>query len=267
MDAPLAHRIAIVTGGSSGIGAACALGLAEAGATVAVIYRSDAGGGEETGRRIRDSGGRAAVIRADVSDEDQVLALFDEVRERFGTVHILVNNAGIQIDVPFIDMSLQDWSRVIAVNLTGQFLCAREAAREFCRRGVDESGSRATGNIICMSSVHQQIPWACRANYAASKGGVRMLVETLAQELAPHRIRVNAVAPGAIRTDINRDAWETEDAEQQLLKLIPYGRIGDAEDVARAVVWLASDASDYVTGHSLVVDGGMLLYPAFREGG
>ena len=164
-------------------------------------------------------------------------------------------------------MSLAQWNKVISVNLTGQFLCAREAVREFKRRGVVPSVSRAAGKIVCMSSVHDRIPWAGHANYAASKGGVMLLMKTLAQELAPFKIRVNSISPGAIRTPINTSAWSTQEALASLLTLIPYGRIGEPEDIGKATVWLASDDSDYVNGISLYVDGGMTLYPEFARGG
>ena len=164
-------------------------------------------------------------------------------------------------------MTLADWDLVIAVNLTGQFLCAREAVREFLRREITPEVSSSAGKIICMSSVHDIIPWAGHANYAASKGGLSMLMKTMAQELAQYKIRVNAISPGAIKTPINRMAWETPEAEAELLKLIPQGRVGETLDIARAAVWLASDDSDYVNGATLFVDGGMTLYPGFREGG
>ena len=264
---PLERRIAIVTGASSGIGQAAAIAVAGAGATVVVNYHGDEAGANATVEAIARSGGQAVPVRADVSQEADVIRLFREAIERFGTVHLLVNNAGLQRDAPIREMTLDDWRTVIDVNLTGQFLCAREAIREFCRRGVDATLSTAAGNIICMSSVHQVIPWAGHANYAASKGGVQLLMESLAQEVAADRIRVNAIAPGAIRTPINRAAGERPKDRAALERLIPYGRLGTPEDVAQAVVWLASDASDYVTGTSLVVDGGMLLYPGFRSHG
>ena len=238
-----------------------------AGADVAVNYHSDA---DEAGRvveAIRRAGSDAFAIQCDVSREDQVQAMFAETIKRFGTVDILINNAGLQQDAPFLDMTLKQWERVIGVNLTGQFLCAREAAREFLRRGVVPSVSRAAGKIICMSSVHEVIPWAGHVNYAASKGGIMQLMKSMAQELAPKKIRVNSIAPGAIQTSINRKAWETPEALASLLKLIPDGRIGVPDDVARAAVWLASDQSDYITGATIFVDGGMTLYPGFAAGG
>ncbi|MEO7723157.1 MAG: SDR family oxidoreductase, partial [Chthoniobacterales bacterium] len=207
------------------------------------------------------------AIKADVSKEDDVEAMFGQAIERFGTLDILVNNAGLQQDALFHEMTLQQWERVIAVNLTGQFLCARAAVREFLRRGVVAEVSRAAGKIICMSSVHEVIPWAGHVNYAASKGGIMQLMKSMAQELAPQKIRVNSIAPGAIKTPINRAAWETKEALKNLLKLIPDGRIGEPEDIARAAVWLASDQSDYITGATIFVDGGMTLYPGFAAGG
>ena len=258
-DMPLAGRKALVTGASSGIGEAVALALGEAGADVAVNYVSNEDEAEAVVGRIRHAGRRSLSHRADVSKEDEVRAMFRRVIGEFGALDILVNNAGLQRDAPFDAMTLDEWQGVLAVNLTGQFLCAREALREFKRRSA--------GNIICISSVHEAIPWAGHVNYAASKGGVMMMMKSLAQEVAPFGIRVNGIAPGAIRTDINRAAWEAPQAREALLELIPYGRIGEPDDVARAAVWLASDASDYVVGTTLFVDGGMMLYPAFASGG
>jgi len=263
----LTGQKALVTGGSSGIGRAVALALGGAGADVVVNYAS----GEEAAREVVDAieakGSRALAIQADVSKENQVLAMFRETCEAFGTVDILVSNAGLQRDAPLEELTLEQWQKVIDVNLTGQFLCAREAVREFKRRGVRPEVSCAAGKIICMSSVHDVIPWAGHVNYAASKGGVMLMMKSIAQEVAPYRIRVNSISPGAIRTPINRAAWETPEAYAQLMKLIPYNRIGEPEDVARAAVWLASDDADYVTGTTLYVDGGMTLYPGFEAGG
>ncbi|MDQ2696989.1 MAG: glucose 1-dehydrogenase [Pseudomonadota bacterium] len=258
---------ALVTGASSGIGAAVAKALAQAGAAVLVNYHSDEKGAAAVVEAIVKGGGEAFAFQADVADEAAVQAMFAEACKRFGTVHILVSNAGIQQDAPLLDMTLRQWEAVIATNLTGAFLCARAAAREFCRRGVDPAVSKAAGKIVFTSSVHEVIPWAGRVNYAASKGGLMLLMQSIAQELAPHKIRVNSVAPGATKTEINRESWDTPEKKAGLIRLIPYGRVGEPDDVAHAVVWLASDASDYVTGASLPVDGGMLLYPAFREGG
>lgn len=264
---PLKGQKALVTGATSGIGAAIARHLARAGATVAINYRSDPEAAVTMADEIRRDGGEALPVKADVSQEAEVEAMFAEVLEVFGRLDIIVPNAGIQKDAAFAAMTLGEWNAVIAVNLTGFFLTAREAVRQFLKQDVDPSLSRAAGKIIFISSVHEVIPWAGHVNYAASKGGVMQLTKSLAQEVAEKRIRVNAIAPGAIKTSINRQAWERPEAEQELLKLIPYGRVGEPEDVAEAAVWLASDASDYVVGTTLLIDGGMSLYPAFREGG
>ena len=258
---------AIVTGANSGIGEGIARGLAEAGAAVVVNFVSGDKRAEKVVDDIRQAGGRAIAFKADVSKEDQVQAMFRKACDEFGSIDILVNNAGLQKDAPLHEMTLAQWQFVIDVNLTGQFLCAREAVREFLRRGVVPELSCSAGKIVCLSSVHDVIPWAGHANYAASKGGVAMLMKTMAQELAGRKIRVNSISPGAIKTPINTSAWDTAEAEAALLKLIPYYRVGETRDIARAAVWLASDHSDYVTGATLYVDGGMTLYPEFREGG
>jgi glucose 1-dehydrogenase len=264
---PLHGQKAIVTGANSGIGRAIALALGGAGADVVVNYRDGEDAAVEVVRQIAQSGSHALAIRADVSREAEVKDLFQRAIQQLGTVDILINNAGLQRDAAFEDMTLEQWNTVIGVNLTGQFLCAREAVREFKRRGVVPSVSRAAGKIICVSSVHELIPWAGHVNYAASKGGVMLMMKSLAQEVAPHRIRVNSISPGAIRTPINMSAWSTPAAHDALLRLIPYKRIGEPEDIGRVAVFLASDESDYMTGTSLYVDGGMTLYPEFASGG
>ncbi len=258
---------AVVTGASSGIGKAIALALGEAGADVVVNYSSAEAPALEVVAMLQGMGRRAFAFKADVADEMQVAAMFQRAREEFGSVDILINNAGLQKDARLHEMTVSQWQRVIDVNLTGQFLCAREAVREFRRRGMVPELSRALGKILCVSSVHEVIPWAGHVNYAASKGGIMMLMKSIAQEYASEHIRVNSVAPGAIRTPINRDAWETPEAYAALMKLVPYKRIGEPEDLARAAVWLVSDEADYVTGTTLFVDGGMTLYPGFEAGG
>lgn len=263
----LTGQIALVTGGSSGIGKAVAIGLGRAGADVVVNYSGGKARAEKVVEAIRDCGRQSYAHQADVADEAQVAGMFQKVIETFGTVDILVNNAGIQKDAALDEMTLEQWNAVIQVNLTGQFLCTREAVREFKRRGVVQEVSCSAGKVICISSVHETIPWAGHVNYAASKGGVLLMMKSIAQETAAYRIRVNSVAPGAIRTPINRSAWETPEAYEALMEKIPYNRIGEPEDVSRAVVWLASDEADYLTGVSLVVDGGMTLYPGFEAGG
>ena len=258
---------ALVTGGSSGIGKAVAIELAKAGADVVVNYARGEDKAREVVAEIEKNGGRAYAHRADVSREDEVLAMFDKMRAELGTIDILINNAGLQQDAPLTEMTLAQWNLVINVNLTDQFLCAREAVREFKRRGVVAEISCAAGKIICMSSVHEIIPWAGHVNYAASKGGVMLMMKSIAQEVAPYRIRVNSIAPGAIRTPINTAAWQTPDAYDALMQLVPYRRIGEPEDIGRAAAWLASDQADYINGISLFVDGGMTLYPGFSSGG
>jgi glucose 1-dehydrogenase len=258
---------ALVTGANSGIGRATAIGLGRAGADVVVNYVAGREAAEEVVREIESLGVRAYAHEADVSQEDQVVEMVSRMVDEFGTIDVLVANAGLQRDAAVVDMTMAQWQKVLDVNLTGQFLCAREAAKEFRRRGVVPEVSKSAGKIISMSSVHQLIPWAGHVNYAASKGGVMMMTETLAQELAPHKIRVNAVAPGAIRTPINRSAWDSPEAEADLLRLIPYNRVGDPEDIATAVTVLASDLFDYVVGATLYVDGGMTLFPGFATGG
>jgi glucose 1-dehydrogenase len=258
---------ALVTGASSGIGKDVAIALAKAGADVVVNYVSGEEAADAVVESVEEAGADGYSHRADVSKEDEVREMFARMKHEFGTIDILVNNAGLQKDAPFDEMTLEQWNRVISVNLTGQFLCAREAVREFKRRGVQPGVSCAAGKILFMSSVHEVIPWAGHVNYAASKGGVMMLMKSVAQEVAPYRIRVNSIAPGAIRTPINMKAWDTPEAYAELLKLIPYKRIGETEEIGRAAVWLASDDSDYIHGVTLFVDGGMTLYPGFETGG
>jgi glucose 1-dehydrogenase len=263
----LVGQKALVTGANSGIGRAAALALGQAGADVVVNYVEGDAAANDVVDALRQTGVKAFAHKADVSSEEQVVGMFETMVQRLGTIDILVNNAGLQRDSAFHDMTLAAWNTVIGINLTGQFLCAREAIREFLRRGIVPAVSCAAGKIICMSSVHQEIPWAGHANYAASKGGIKLLMESLAQEISPRRIRVNSIAPGAIRTPINIAAWNTKAAYDSLMKLVPYGRIGEPEDIGRAAVWLASDDSDYVVGTTLFVDGGMTLYPGFATGG
>ena len=261
----LADQVAVVTGASSGLGQACAVALARRGARVAVNYHHDADGAAQTVRRCEEAGARAFAFQADVSDEDGVKALFAETVDPYATVDILVANAGLQKDARFTDLTLKDWNTVIGVNLTGAFLCMQEAVRQFRRQGMRHS--RALGKIIAMSSVHDVIPWAGHVNYAASKGGLSLLVKSAAQELAEEKIRVNAIAPGAIATAINKSVWSDPAQMEALKKLMPYGRIGQPEDIGEAAAWMASDMADYMVGHTMVVDGGMELYPEFRDNG
>lgn len=265
MKKVLDKQTAIITGASSGIGKACAVALGMAGANVVANYAGNPAGADEVVDQIMQAGGKAIAYKADVSQKDQVDAMFAETIKTFGTVDILVNNAGLQKDAAFVDMTLDQWNYVLGVNLTGQFLCSQAAVKEFMRRGMN--GRPSLGKIICMSSVHELIPWAGHVNYAASKGGVMLMMRSLAQELGPMKIRVNSIAPGAIKTPINRVAWETPEAEQRLLRLIPYKRVGEVSDIGKTAVWLASDESDYIHGTTIFVDGGMTLYPGFEDNG
>jgi len=263
----LEKQTAVVTGANSGIGQAVAMSLAKAGANVVVNYVVNPEAAQAVVDDIAKLGVKAIAVQADVSNEAQVEAMFAKAVEAFGTVDICVPNAGLQRDAAIQDMTLAQWQKVMDVNLTGQFLCCRAAVREYLRRGPREGVSVALGKIVCISSVHEVIPWGGHVNYAASKGGVMLMMKSLAQELAPKKIRVNSVSPGAIRTPINTAAWSTPEAYASLLKLMPYARIGEPIDIGNAVVWLSSDQSDYVTGTSLYVDGGMTLYPGFATGG
>ncbi|MBJ3774981.1 glucose 1-dehydrogenase [Acuticoccus mangrovi] len=267
-DAPerfLSGQVAVVTGGSSGLGQAAAVAIARRGASVVVNYAGDPSGAHETVRQCEAEGARAVAFQADVADEEAVAAMFTFTVEDFGGVDILVSNAGIQIDATFTEMTRAQWDRVMAVNLTGQFLCMQQAVRQFRRQGM--RASRALGKIIATSSVHDVIPWAFHVNYATSKGGLSMLVKSAAQELAPEKIRVNAISPGAIATKINEPVWSDPVQARELMKLIPYGRIGDPMDIGEPIAWMASDYADYMNGATLVIDGGMELYPEFRGNG
>ena len=260
-------KVALVTGANSGIGKAVALAFAKAGADVAINYVVGDDAANDVVEAAKAEGVNAAAYKADVADEGEVEAMFKQAIADFGTLDILVSNAGLQRDAAIETMTLDQWHKVLSVNLTGQFLCARAAIREFKRRGVRPEVSRAAGKIICMSSVHQTIPWAGHVNYASSKGGIMQLMESLAQECAPARIRINSIAPGAIRTPINTSAWDTQEAYDRLMELVPYGRIGEPEDIGHVAVWLASDHTDYIVGSTIFVDGGMTLYPGFSTNG
>ena len=263
----LAGQRALVTGANSGIGRAVAINLARAGADVIINYVVGDEAAQEVVQAIEAEGRKGLAIQADVSNESQVAEMFKRAVAEFGTVDILVANAGLQRDSAIVDMSLAQWNTVLGVNLTGQFLCIREAVREFLRRPIRKEVSVARGKIICMSSVHEIIPWAGHTNYATSKGGINMMMKSLAQELAPHRIRVNSIGPGAIRTPINTEAWSTPEAYASLMELVPYKRIGEPDDIGHVAVFLASDMADYINGITIFVDGGMTCYPGFATGG
>jgi glucose 1-dehydrogenase len=242
----LAGRRALITGGDSGIGQATAFELAAHGAAVAINHVGDA----TTARAMADSidagGGNAVTVRMDVSREEDVQRGFAEAKQGLGGLDLLVNNAGIEEPYELVDMPLESWERVLGVNLTGAFLCCREAAR------LMDGG----GAIVVNTSVHEVMPWMQYSHYAASKGGLKLFVQSIAKELAPRGIRVCSVAPGAIDTPINAGVDQSTTREE-----IPWGRWGKPIEIARAIAWLASDKAEYVVGTTLFVDGGMTLYP------
>jgi glucose 1-dehydrogenase len=264
---PLKGQKALVTGANSGIGEGVARALAAAGADVVVNYVVRPEAAERVVADLRATGVAAMALRADVTHEAEVQAMFRDMLSAWGTIDVLVSNAGLQRDAALVDMTLEQWNTVLGVNLTGTFLCVREAAREMIRRGPRPDVSLATGKIICISSVHERIPWAGHVNYAASKGGMMLFMQSVAQELAPYRIRVNSIGPGAIETPINTEAWSKPEALKSLLTMIPYGRVGQPADIGRVAAWLASDEADYIHGQTIFVDGGMTLYPEFAHGG
>ncbi|MCW2990005.1 MAG: short-chain dehydrogenase/reductase [Solirubrobacterales bacterium] len=253
----LTGRRAFVTGGSSGIGAGCCYELAAHGAAVAVNYLGSPEEARRMSAEIEEAGGRAVPIAMDVADEASVHAGFAAAVDALGGLDLLVNNAGMEKPFKLVDMPLEEWSRVLDVNLTGAFLCSREAARIM----VGADGPRC---ILMMSSVHEVIPWESFSHYCASKGGMKLFAESIARELAPEGIRVASIAPGAIATPINKDVLADPEKKQKVVDEIPYGRWGEVSDVARAVAWLASPQADYVVGSTLFVDGGMTLYPNFE---
>lgn len=261
------NQTVLVTGASSGIGQGIAIAFGKQGANVIVNYYSDEEGANETLKEVKKAGGNGIIYKADVGEEDEVLRMFKEVTDEFGILDVLINNAGIQDDAAFADMTLKQWNNVMNTNLGGQFLCAREAVKQFLKQEKNGPEDKAIGNIIFISSVHDIIPWAGHVNYASSKGGIMMLMKSLALEVAPKKIRVNGISPGAIATDINDEVWKDEEKKKKLLELIPYKRIGLPADIANVAVWLASHQSDYVTGTTIYVDGGMTLYPGFVDNG
>jgi len=264
-EGDLLGQAALITGANSGIGRSIALALASAGADIVINYKANRPAADALVRDIASMGQRAIAIEADVGEEDDVGRLFKTAMEYLGTLHILVTNAGIEFGAPFSEMTLGQWESVVKTNLTGQFLCMREAAREFLRRGVDPKLSVAAGKIVCISSVHQDIPRIGHANYASSKAGVMMLMRSAARELAPQKIRINAIAPGAVKTEMNRHAWESPRAYERLCEIVPYGRIGCPDEIGQAALWLCSEAADYVTGTTLRVDGGLSLSLSSEE--
>jgi glucose 1-dehydrogenase len=256
----LEGRRALVTGANSGIGRGIALRLAHEGASVIVNYLTHPEAAEGVVAEIKGAGTNALAIMADVSDESQVDEMFVRAAEELGGLDILVNNAGMEMHRPFLEMPLEDWRKVIEVDLTGPFLCAQRAARLMIESG-------AGGSIVNITSVHQRIPWGGYAHYCAAKAGLDMLTKTIALELATTKVRVNAVAPGAIATQRNRDVWSEPEMMSDLLNKIPVRRVGEVEEIASVVAFLCSDEASYMTGSTVYVDGGMMLYPSFLRGG
>ncbi|WHY70798.1 glucose-1-dehydrogenase [Fictibacillus enclensis] len=260
MFTDLEGKVVVITGSTTGIGKACAQRFAKEKAKVVINYLSDKGKElEELLQELRDLGGEAIGVQADVTKEEDVKRMIQETVKTFGTLDVFINNAGIENEVPSHELSLDDWNKVISTNLTGQFLGCREAIDYFLKHNIQ-------GNIINMSSVHEIIPWPHFVHYAASKGGVKLMTQTLAMEYAPKKIRVNAIGPGAINTPINAEKFADPGKKADVEKLIPMGYIGEPEEIASVAVWLASKESKYVTGHTLVADGGMTLYPSFQAG-
>ena len=260
MNIRLDQKRALVTGGNSGIGEAIALGLADAGAKVAINYVAHPEAAQSLVQRIKDQHGEAIALQADVSDPEAVARMFGRIDEAWGGIDILINNAGIDGDRAFgWEADIAAWRKVIEVNLFGAFYCAREALKRMV--------PQKSGVVLNISSVHEQIAWSGYSAYTASKAAVSMLTKTLAQEAAPHGVRVLAVGPGAIKTPINRSVWSDPQSLQDLLEKIPLKRIGEPEEVARMVVVLVSDVASYVTGRTIFVDGGMTDYPDFAHGG
>jgi glucose 1-dehydrogenase len=252
----LEGRRALVTGGDSGIGQGVCFELAAHGAAVAVNYVAAPDEAERMVAEIESGGGKALAVKMDVSSEPDVQRAFGEAKDSFGAVDLLVNNAGVESAHGLLEMPLQAWQKVIDVNLTGAFLCAREAALAMRDEGVP-------GAIVNMSSVHEQIAWERFSHYCASKGGMKLFAQSIAKELAPLGIRVVNVGPGAVDTPINKSVLEDREESAKVLAEVPLGRWGQVDDIARAVAWLSSDQAGYVTGATLFVDGGMTLYPRF----
>jgi glucose 1-dehydrogenase len=263
----LKGQAAIVTGASSGIGEAVALELAARGASVVVDYHGGPEPSQKIISRIQAQGGVAAAVPADVSQPEEINRLVQECVRQFGRLDIMVANAGVQVDATALEMTPQQWDKALSVDLRGLFLCAQAAARIFVKQGVDARISRAAGKILCMLSVHDRVPWMGHVNYATAKAGAHMMMQTLAQEWARYRIRVTGISPGAIKTAINKSVWGDPESREALLKLIPYGRMGETQDIANAAAWLVSDEADYITGTTLYVDGGMMQYPGFMGNG
>ncbi|WP_020677789.1 SDR family oxidoreductase [Geopsychrobacter electrodiphilus] len=260
MNIRLDGKRALVTGGNSGIGASIALALAEAGAQVAINYVTHPETAQEMVAQIETAGGKALALEADVADPAAIAALFAKLDSAWGGIDILVNNAGIDGGRALSwETELAAWRKVIDVNLLGAFYCAREALQRMV--------TQKNGVVVNLSSVHEEIAWSGYSAYAASKAAVSMLTKTLAQEAAPFGVRVLSIAPGAIKTPINRSVWSDPQSLKDLVEKIPLARIGEPAEIANMVVVLASEVASYITGRTIFVDGGMTDYPDFAHGG
>ncbi len=260
MNISLEDKRALVTGGNSGIGEAIVRALAEAGARVAVNYVTHPEAAQKIVNELKAAQGEALAIEADVSDPQSVAGMFTQVDDAWGGLDILVNNAGIDGERGMgWEIEIENWRKVIEVNLLGAFFCAQQALKRMI--------AQKSGVVVGISSVHEIVAWSGYSAYTASKAGTGMMMKTLAQEAAPHGVRVFAVAPGAIKTPINKSVWSDPEGMKDLLEKIPLQRMGEPDEIARVVVALASDVGSYVTGRTIFVDGGMTDYPSFAHGG
>jgi glucose 1-dehydrogenase len=247
----LEQKVAVITGSDSGIGRAIAIEFAREGASVVINYAHAQDKAEEVHQTITSNGGKAIVIQADISQYQQATHLIQQAVEQFGKLDILVNNAGMEIHSPFLDVTEEQYDRVLSIDLKGPFFCAQLAAREMVKRKI-------AGRIINISSVHEDLPMPQNVPYCCAKGGLRMLMRTICLELAPYGITVNNIGPGAVDTPIDADVKADPKKWQALLDEIPLHRVGQPEEIAKLAVYLASDASSYVTGSTFFIDGGLM---------
>ena len=252
MMGQLDQKIALITGGDSGIGRGIALQLAEAGATVVINYAHAQDKAEAVLKEVEQKQGKGTILQANVGDYQQAMGLIQQTVEKYGRIDILANNAGMEIHSPFVDVTEQDFDRVLSVDLKGAFFCAQAAARAMIQHNIQ-------GRIINTSSVHEDLAMPQNVPYCCAKGGMRMLMRTIAIELAPHKITVNNIAPGAIHTPIDRDVEADPEKMAALLKEIPLGRMGQPDEIGKLAVYLASDAAAYITGSTYVIDGGLMI--------
>lgn len=259
MYSDLEGKVIVITGASTGLGKAMALRFGEEKAKVIVNFRSDENEANAVVEGVKKAGGDAIAVKGDVTVEEDVINLVQTAVNKFGTLDVMINNAGIENPVASHEMPLSDWNRVINTNLTGAFLGSREAIKYFVENDIK-------GSVINMSSVHEMIPWPLFVHYAASKGGIKLMTQTLALEYAPKGIRINNIGPGAINTPINAEKFADPVKRADVESMVPMGYIGKPEEIAAVAAWLASSQASYVTGITLFADGGMTLYPEFQAG-